>query len=364
MSSSRRARRTPVAVVRTQPETYAQDLLRAAHLARPARTPRPERDLGRVITLGEVELRDPGASIAPWALEGALALVQHLEGRAPDLVMGAVGAEHRALASSGLDRVLARHGLGVETPREDLEIAVAEVDLPWLRGRRGGSVRVDARLAGRNAMVVAPLRRSRRLGIRGAVDAALATVATPRERGAEPVDPEAWAELLRLRRHLHPSSLYLLDATVCGSVGGREQPLLTDLLIVSADPVACDVVAAHLLGHDPARWTWLRRVAEEAATPLTLDLLDLRGEALDARALQAQSTYPTPWPEPRSAWAPHGVRLLADLLDPTRWTARWRRRRWNELYRRSPWGRLHQDYLEHGEARGGAAQPMGRQEMA
>lgn len=366
MTTSQRERRMPVAVVRTQPETFLEDLLRAWRLAQPARAARSrEHDQAPLVSIPSLAAHGPGRSVSPWSLAGVLELAQRASGREPSSVMGAVGDEPRHLARSGLDRVLQRAGLGWDAPREDLEIEPRAVDLPWLRGRRGGAVRVDARLSGRDAFVVGPLRRSRSLGIRGAVDATLAAVATPAERSGEPVDPEAWAELLRLRRSLHPSLTCILDATVCGSAEGLDRPIVADLLIVSRDPIACDVVAAHLMGLDPSHWSWLRRVAEATGTPLDLAALDLRGESVDARALAARERASVvARPRQRALTAPRAAIAVARLLDPARWTAPWRRRRWNELYRRTPWGRLHQDYREHGEARPVAVEPTNRQELA
>lgn len=367
MTTPRRARRLPVAVVRTQPETFLEDLLRAWRLAQPAREIAAKgASLGTVVSVPSLLPLGPGARVSPWALAGALELVRRSSGRPAAMVLGAAEEPSPRLAGTGLDRVLERSGISLEMPRADLEVEASLVDLPWLRGRRGGSVRVDERLSRRDAVVVGPLRRSRSLGLRGAVDAALAAVATPRERSGEPVDPEAWAELLRLRRALHPSLTCVLDATVCGSAEGIDPPLLADFIVVSRDPVACDVVAAHLLGLDPTRWSWLRRVAEASSTPLELGAHEVRGESFDASALEAQrrSGVGAPaWPIPTSNPA-RGIGTLTRLTDPSRWMARWRRRGWTELYERTPWGRLHQDYRENGEAQHRAVEHGTRQETA
>jgi hypothetical protein len=333
-----------VAAVRTRPETFGEDLLRARRLVRASGHARPtDQGRGPLVTIAGGRVAGPGAVVSPWALEAVLGLVREHAGSLP--VVFGDAPSGRAAERAGWRGVLERHGCVLDLPSEAPGVEVETIDLPWLRGRRGESVRVDERLPGRAACVVAPLRSCRRMGLRGAVDAAIAAVATERERHGSPVDAQAWTELLRLRLSLHPSTLFVLDATVCGSEEGLWPPVLFDVLVVGSDPVACDAVGARLLGLTPDRIDWLRSIASETRTPLHLERLDLRGESLDERDLPAGGTTIH---ARGGAGAYSRTNVLREALDPSRWTAPLRRRGWWSLYDRTPWGRLHAAYRAAG----------------
>lgn len=333
-----------VAAVRTRPETFDEDLLRARRLVQspgPARA--TDRGRGPLVTIAGGRVAGPGAVASPWVLDAVLGLVREHAGLLP--VVFGDAPSGKAAERAGWRGVLQRRGCVLDLPSEAPGVEVETIALPWLRGRRGESVRVDERLPGRAAWIVAPLRSCRRMGLRGAIDAAIAAVATERERHGSPVDAQAWTELLRLRQSLHPSTLFVLDATVCGSEEGLRPPMLLDVLVVGPDPVACDVVGARLLGLTPERIDWLRRIAGETRTPLQLERIGLRGEGLDEHDLPVGAT---PIHARGGDGAYSRTHVLREILQPSRWTAPLRRRGWWTLYDRTPWGRLHAAYRTAG----------------
>lgn len=318
----------PVAVIRTLPETVGEDAARALRLCTSRRAPSKAAEL-LVVERGHGAF---GAT-SSWALE---ALVAHRRAAHAD-------ASARRVVSSGpdagrsvepsLDRTLAALDLRVEAIAAEGEHRV-DVELPWLRGRRGTDLTVDARLAGRDLWWAGPLQLDRRFGFHGAVWAALSLVARPEE--LDDGDPQTMIEAMRLFEAAVAGHTFLVDATICTSADGSERPQVHNLVLAGRDPVLVDAVGARILGFDPARVAWLRSLAEGLRRDFTPGSIPLLGGAFDTGNAGLRGV--------------HGGRAVAPIrrrkrrrtgpFDPRRWWGRTRAARWESLYAKTPWGRL------------------------
>lgn len=316
---------SPVVALHTQPETARADARRALRLCAARR---PAATAGDLVVV-ERTVRGVGATSA-WALH---AVLEHLEECRPGrdgVTVGARGATVLPTGEPSLDRALAAHGVAPEALAAEGSTRV-DVEVPWLRGRRGTDVGVDPRVAGRNVWWAGPLLLERRHGWRGAVAGVLSLVARPEEwRDA---DPQTLIELYRLFEATVAGRTVLLDATVCLAHDGSARPQVHNLLLAGRDPIAVDAVAARLIGFDPERVAWLRGLAEGMRRDLTPGGIALRGGAIDAQDFQHASGRALPLPTRTG-------RRRAPIFDATGWWARWRVRRWDRLYARTPWGRL------------------------
>ncbi|HKK70572.1 MAG TPA: hypothetical protein VKA86_05090 [Candidatus Krumholzibacteria bacterium] len=342
--------RSRVVAIRTQPETVGEDVARALRLLRTRRAPS---------TLGTWVIFDtprtgPGTATPPWTLDAVLSLMVDRAGTDRPRV-GSIGWDPERTADEAVARVLARHGLGAETlvpEGEESRRTVPDVDLPWLRGQRAVDPSVDADLAGRDLIRCGALVRDPDLGLRGAVDGALRTVARPDELHRR--DPQTMIESMQLHDAVFAGTVHLLDATVCGARDPGRPPVVHDLLLAGSDPVTLDAVAARVLGYDPERIPWLRGLAEATRRELTPGSIEVTGGGLDLSATAGTT--------------PHGGRALAirrgtgraaaewlRRFDPARWLGRLRRRGWIRTYERTPWGRLDEDYRRAGRPRIGGA---------
>jgi hypothetical protein len=341
--------RTRVVAIRTQPETVGEDVARALRLLRTRRSP----SAAGTWVVFDGPRSGPGTATPPWTLDAVLRRMAERPGAATPRV-GAVGWDPERPVDEAVARVLAHHDVRAETlvPEGDEGRREAPgVDLPWLRGQRGAEPTVDADLVGRDLIRCGALVRDPASGWRGAVDGALRTVARPEELQRR--DPQTMIDLLQLHDAVFASTLYLLDATVCGATDPGRRPELHDLLLAGSDPVTLDAVAGRVLGYDPERVPWLRTVAEAARRDLTPGAIEIVGGGLEASSV--------------GGGAPHGGRALArarterrggrwfDRVDPTRWIGRLRRRGWIRTYEHTPWGRLDEDYRRAGRPRIGGA---------
>jgi len=318
----------PVAVIRTLPETVGEDAARALRLCASRRVP------SRAGELLVVE-RGHGASgaTAAWALEALVThrRAAHVEASGQRVV--SVGGDEGRSVEVSLDRTLAALDLRVESIGPEGEHRV-DVELPWLRGRRGAEVTVDARLAGRDLWWAGPLQLERRFGFQGAVRAALSLVARPDE--LDDADPQTLVEAMRLFEATVAGHVFLLDATICTSTDGSERPQVHNLVLAGRDPVLVDAIGARVLGFDPARVAWLRSLAEGLRRDITPGTIPLRGGAFDTGDTGLRGH--------------HGGRAVAPIrrrprrsavaLDLRRLWRRSRAARWESLYAKTPWGRL------------------------
>ncbi len=342
--------RTRVVAIRTQPETVGEDVARALRLLRT----RPSPSAAGTWVVFDAPRSGPGTATPPWTLDAVLTQMSERPGTATPRV-GAVGWDPERTVDQAVARVLAHHDARAEAlvaEGDEERRAAPRVDLPWLRGQRAAEPTVDADLIGRDLIHCGALVRDPDAGWSGAVDGALRTVARPDELQRR--DPQTMIDLLRLHDAVFASTLYLLDATVCGATDPGRRPELHDLLLAGSDPLTIDAVAARVLGFDPERVPWLRTVAEAERRDLTPGAIEIVGGGFGASSAGGA--------------APHGGHALArarsgrrrgarwlDRIDPTRWIARLRRRGWVRTYERTPWGRLDEDYRRVGRPRIGGA---------
>ena len=328
-------RRPRVAVIRTQPETVREDTLRALRLVQGRR---PASARGTVLAF-EAGRRPGVASVPPWTLDVALEVSRGAStGRTVAVGIGAgrtgVEALDRVLAHAG---AVAHASVAEGTDRVDL-------DLPWLRGRRGREVTVDVESRGRDLLWSGGLVHDRVHAVRGAVEGTLALVARPDE--IEDRDPQTWSELFRLVEATFADRIHVLDATVCHGSEPGTRPQVHNLVLAGRDPLALDAIAARLLGYDLNRVLWLRALAESLRRDVTPGAIELVGGVTGAAGeddwVRAGGRAPARG-RPRPEW----VRRLRPLA-PARLAARWRDRQWRRLYERTPWGRLEQDYRRAG----------------
>ena len=300
--------RTRVAVVRTQPETVLADVRRVLRLADPAA-------ISARVALGG-EDRGLGRGPSPWQLDGALRLSDGDE----DVLAREDPSASSATAAVLRARERRVHRLDHQTGIEDL----ASGACPLLSARRGRAPRVDPRWTGDRPLVLAGLERDRRLGIRGAVAALVHLLAEPGEEEAEEAERGLWSEFV-LGQEGRGGALYCLDGTLCPDRDRPGELRLPGLLVAGTDPVACDRVAAALLGVDLRARPLYERLARDGVGETVLERIALHGD-VDLSALA------------RFAGDPRPERSTRTLM------ARWRARRVERLAWRTPFGRLYEDY--------------------
>ena len=162
--------RSTVAVLHATPETVVDDVRRGLLLAGAERIVRDGHPKWIEIETGRRPLR-PGCCTTPWQLDAVLRLLPD-DSEEPALVDRRVGGSApRGVAKAALEVLMHGRVVGAsEQPGPPATVVGDELSLPLLAARRGDLARFDGRREGRDAVLVPPLRRSRRWGLRGAVD--------------------------------------------------------------------------------------------------------------------------------------------------------------------------------------------------
>jgi uncharacterized protein (DUF362 family) len=88
---------------------------------------------------------------------------------------------------------------------------------------------------------------------------------------------EVLVDLLLMQKEIHPSLFCVMDGTVCGNGAGPRtmHPVIENILLAGADPVAVDAIAAKIMGFDPLTIPYLRMAQDMglgAADPREIEI--------------------------------------------------------------------------------------------
>jgi len=91
---------------------------------------------------------------------------------------------------------------------------------------------------------------------------------------------EVLVDLMLMQKELHPAVFAVMDGTVCGNGAGPRtmEPVVKDFILASADSVAIDAVAAHMMGFDPLSIPYLRMCQERELGTADLKDIEIVGE--------------------------------------------------------------------------------------
>lgn len=271
-----------VAIVGTRPESVQQDYRRLLALLGRDAPPPLQQELLLVLDCPAGRFV-PGASSPPWQLEGAVTALCAGGYSATDLMPVAAGEgdARAARRHCRYDPVLAAWDLELRGVGEE----PCELFRPRARLRRlaqffPDGIPVPRLLIGRDALLLPTIRGDRHGPAGGSVAVAPAAVLHRQPPVAWRSEPEVRADLLALRRELHPRLVTMLDMTVVG-FGirlGSLQPVSSHVLLASADPVALDAVAVRMMGYDPLGVDYLRLCHERSLGIAVAAEIELLGQ--------------------------------------------------------------------------------------
>ena len=91
---------------------------------------------------------------------------------------------------------------------------------------------------------------------------------------------ETLVDLLVIQKEIHPGIFAIMDGTTAGNGPGPRlmQPVVKNVILASADQVAIDAVAAHLMGFDPLEITYLRLAHEQGLGVGDMREIELAGD--------------------------------------------------------------------------------------
>jgi hypothetical protein len=330
--------RSVVSLIEASPETICQDYRRAMELAgldflRDA----PSRVL--LARQGEGSFK-PGFASPPWQLDGVLDFLAPDTADAPvapvfpvqDQGPGRSGGWEK---ESGWEAVLRRRSSSlVPAERREMKPVHAAVPLPSLGAVLTEGFRAPPGLSSATGVLLPVPELNSKWQLSGSVALLTGLLAGKARKNPKIPTSEVVAEALALARQVLGSMVSVMDAVVWGVYreDGQAHPMIRNVILAGADPVAVDAVAARLAGLDPRRISWLQLCADRGLGVIDTDKLVIKGQkdllgldfqfpegtfghgpgtgsflSLPGRALGSISRKKPPVEFPASAWG----RLLA-----------------------------------------------------
>ncbi len=356
---------SPVAVLRTRPETVVEDYGRLLRLVKYDQVLSRDTDLILKLNLSWTKYF-PACSSQPWQVDGILkTLIDDGYDRQRILPVEnktVVTNPHAGCRNNRWLPVLQRHGVGF-TALPEVEWRVYPFKSPLLKLNAifPEGIQIPAMFVGKNVLHAPTVKTHGHTTTTGAVKNAFGGLLKEVRHYAHEFIHEVMVDLMYMQRELHPVILAVMDGTVMGDGAGPRTlvPRPGNLILASADQVAIDAIAARIMGFDPLAIPYLRMCHERGlgvAAPRDIEIVG------DEDAAQVNMGFKTSrslviWGDqlirrgplrplkrlllhsPLVVWAPFASNVYHDWLwYPSIGRARIR------AFRDTPWGALFERY--------------------
>ena len=285
--------KSKVAVLRVKPESILQDTERLAELG----------GMRRALAQGKTTiLKDniswhypfPAANTTPWQMEGTILALKHA-GYSDITCVQNKTVVTNAFKGEDLNHylpVLRRH----EVP---VLYNFRPEDMRWVAYRPRArmraldrvfpeGIRVPDFFLGKNVVHLPTVKCHIYTTTTGAMKNAFGGLLNLHRHYTHSWIHETLVDLLALQKEIHPGIFALMDGTTAGNGPGPRTmfPVVKDIMLASADQVAIDAVAAHMMGFDPMSIPYLRMAHEDG-----LGVADTGGIAIAGDATAAQERW-------------------------------------------------------------------------
>jgi len=356
---------SPVAVLRTRPETVVEDYGRLMRLVKYDQVLPRDQDLILKLNLSWTKYF-PACSSQPWQVDG-IASTLLADGYDPRRIYP---VENKTVVTNPIKGchankwmpVLQRHGLSF-TPLPDVEWTVHRFQTPLLKLNDifPEGIEIPKMYIGKNILHMPTQKTHGHSVTTGAIKNAFGGLLKEVRHYAHEFIHEVMVDLMLMQREIHPNVFAVMDGTVMGDGAGPRTmvPRVGNLILASADQVAIDAMAAKIMGFDPLSIRYLRMCHERGlgvADPRDIEIVG------DVDAANVNMGFKTSrslviWGDqlirrgplrplkhlllhtPLVAWAPFASNVYHDWL----WYPTIGRSRIRE-FSTTPWGRLFKKY--------------------
>ncbi len=286
------ATRAKVAVVKTTPETIADDIARAMELA----------DFRACLATGVTTiLKDniswhypfPSANTTPWQLEGVIRALHQAGYR--DLV----AVHNNTVVTNPFKGGRLNRLAGVYARYEVAEkYNFRPQDMSWVEYRPKArllvldrvfpdGIRLPDFFFGKNVVHLPTLKCHIYTTTTGAMKNAFGGLLNTRRHYTHSVIHETLVDLLAIQMEIHPGLFAVMDGTTAGKGPGPRtmRPIPADLILASGDQVALDAVAARILGFAPMDIGYIRLAHEAGFGVGRPEEIELRGDDVSGMCL-------------------------------------------------------------------------------
>ncbi len=285
-------KQSKVAILRTKPETVIKDYHRLMNLADYSKEVSKAKDTVLKLNLSW-SLYYPACSTEPWQLHGVLDAMKKdgydfkklhpVENRTvvTDVWKGAKGNKWLpVLEDYGLEYEPLTETKWVNYKPKAEMLALDNVFRP--HGSKSDEESIYAlpeMFLGKNVVQLPTLKTHGHSQMTGAMKNAFGGLITTRRHHCHKKIHEVLVDLLQIQKEIHPGIFAVMDGTVAGDGAGPRTmvPKNKNTILGSADQVAIDAVAAHMMGYDPLKIPFIRIAHDKGLGIGDVEQLDIAG---------------------------------------------------------------------------------------
>ena len=282
--TGRTAGRAVVAVVATRPETVLEDVGRAMTLAGVEQVLSPD-----LATLLKINISwqhwYPGCSTTPWQLEGVVQGLQKLGHN--DLI-----AAHNGTVV--VDSYEGEENNKHKAVQDKYDLPTIHLDTPpnvWIDYKPRAEmlvlddifpegIQIPEIFPGKNIIQLPTMKTHVFTTMTGAMKNAFGGLLHRKRHWTHSVIHETLVDLLAIQQEIHPGIFAVMDGTFAGDGPGPRAMRwhVKNRILASADQVAIDAVAAHMMGFDPMNLKFIRLAHERGLGCGDLSRIEVVGE--------------------------------------------------------------------------------------
>ncbi len=279
-----------VAVVKTTAETVLEDVRRVMQLAGVAEALDPS---AQTILKNNLSwhLLYPGANTTPWQLEGPILGLR--DAGLEDLVC----VENETVVTSAAkgerlnkQRPVCEHydvPILYNFSKQDMRWGVYEpkAEMMVLDEIFPKGIRIPDFFQGRNVVHLPTVKCHIYTNTTGAMKNAFGGLLDNKRHYCHSRIHKTLVDLLAIQKEIHPGIFTVMDGTTAGNGPGPRTmiPQQKDVLLASADCVAIDAVASHMMGFDPMDYCFIRSAHERGLGVGRFEEIELVGDVDAAR---------------------------------------------------------------------------------
>ena len=276
--------RSVVAVVATRPETVLEDVGQAMRMAGVEQILSPD-----LATLLKINISwqhwYPGCSTTPWQLEGVVKALQGL------------GHEDLIAAHNGtvvVDSFEGEENNKHKSVQDKYDLPTVHLDTPpntWIDYKPRAEmlvlddifpegIQIPELFPGKNIIQLPTMKTHVFTTMTGAMKNAFGGLLHRKRHWTHSVIHETLVDLLAIQQEIHPGLFAVMDGTFAGDGPGPRAMRwhIKDRILASADQVAIDAVAAHMMGFDPMKLKFIRLAHQRGLGCGDISQIDVVGE--------------------------------------------------------------------------------------
>jgi len=287
VSSNLANRVSTVAVVKTSPSTVLEDIKTVMKLANVLDYLPQELETLLKINISWQHWY-PGCSTSPWQLEGVikglgdLGYKQLIGAHNGTVVVDSFEGEEKNKHKAVQDKY-ALPTVHLDTPPNVWVDYVPKAEMQVLNSIFPEGIQIPEIFAGKNIVHLPTMKTHVFTTMTGAMKNAFGGLLHRKRHWTHSVIHETLVDLLAIQQEIHPGIFAVMDGTFAGDGPGPRAMRwhIKNTLLASADQVAIDAVAAHMMGFDPLSIDFIRIAHERGLGCGDIRQLNIVGEDID-----------------------------------------------------------------------------------